>query len=192
MLMSFQKPSIRRLSSSLCVAGLLLTGVPIITSAQTNPGLTFSWGGNGPSGKQQLGYVLEYGTPGHPQDRYRLKMGRQKLAVDGITITYPAYFDGEFNEKSITLQESPKNKFLGFGKVPKIAVTSVKVDKDNRFIEIVPEAPIPAGKSFEIVLSNVQNPRSGGMYYFNASITSPGDLPLKRYIGTWVLSISRS
>jgi Protein of unknown function (DUF2808) len=191
MLMSFQKPSVRRLSSAL-IAGLLLTGVPLISYAQTNPGLTFSWGGNGPSGKQQLGYVLEYGTPGHPQDRYRLKMGRQKLAVDGITITYPAYWDGEFNEKSITLQESPKNKFLGFGRVPKIAVTSVKVDKDNRFIEIIPEAPIPAGKSFEIVLSNVQNPRSGGMYYFNASITSPGDLPLKRYIGTWVLSISRS
>jgi hypothetical protein len=191
MLMSFQKLSVRRLSSAL-IAGLLLTGVPIITSAQTNPGLTFSWGGNGPSGKQQLGYVLEYGTPGHPQDRYRLKMGRQKLAIDGITITYPAYFDGEFNEKSITLQESPKNKFLGFGRVAKIAVTSVKVDKDNRFIEIIPEAPIPAGKSFEIVLSNVQNPRSGGMYYLNASITSPGDLPLKRYIGTWVLSISRS
>jgi Protein of unknown function (DUF2808) len=191
MLMSFQKPSVRRLSSAL-IAGLLLTGIPIITSAQTNPGLTFSWGGNGPSGKQQLGYVLEYGTPGHPQDRYRLKMGRQKLAVDGITITYPAYWDGEVNEKSITLQESPKNKFLGFGRVPKIAVTSVKVDKDNRFIEIIPEAPIPAGKSFEIVLSNVQNPRSGGMYYFNASITSPGDLPLKRYIGTWVISIARS
>jgi hypothetical protein len=191
MLMFFQKPSVRRLSSAL-IAGLLLTGVPLITYAQTNPGLTFTWGGNGPSGKQQLGYVLEYGTPGHPQDRYRLKMGRQKLAVDGITIAYPAYFDGEFNEKSITLQESPKNKFLGFGRVPKIAVTSVKVDKDNRFIEIVPEAPIAAGKSFEIVLSNVHNPRSGGMYYFNASITSPGDLPLKRYIGTWIISISRS
>jgi hypothetical protein len=192
MLMSFQKSSIRRLSSSLCVAGLLLTGIPIFTSAQTNPGLTFTWGGNGPSGKQQLGYVLEYGTPGHPQDRYRLKMGRQKLAVDAITIAYPAYFDGDFKEKSVTLQESPKNKFIGFGRVPKIAVSSVKVDKDNRFIEIVPEAPIPAGKSFEIVLSNVQNPRSGGMYYFNASITSPGDLPLKRYIGTWIISISRS
>jgi hypothetical protein len=191
MRMSFQKPSVRRLSSAL-IAGLLLTGVPLISYAQTNPGLTFSWGGNGPSGKQQLGYVLEYGTPGHPQDRYRLKMGRQKLAIDGITIAYPAYWDGEFNEKSITLQESPKNKFLGFGRVPKIAVTSVKVDKDNRFIEIIPEAPIPAGKSFEIVLSNVQNPRSGGMYYFNVSITSPGDLPLKRYIGTCVISISRS
>ena len=191
MLMSFQKPSVRRLSSAL-IAGLLLTGVPLITYAQNNPGLTFTWGGNGPSGKQQLGYVLEYGTPGHPQDRYRLKMGRQKLAVDGITIAYPAYFDGEFNEKSITIQESPKNKFIGFGRVPKIAISSVKVDKDNRFIEIVPESPIPAGKSFEIVLSNVHNPRSGGMYYFNASITSPGDLPLKRYIGTWIISISRS
>ncbi|MGB8701248.1 MAG: DUF2808 domain-containing protein [Thermosynechococcaceae cyanobacterium] len=190
--MSHPRSSIRHWSSSLCVAGLLLAGVPALTWAQSNPGFTFSWGDRGPSGKQQLGYVLEYGTPGHMQDRWRLKVKQQTLAVDSIKISYPDYFDGEFNEKQITLQDPPKSKFLGFGKVATIPVSSVKVDKDNRLIEIIPEAPIPSGKAFEIVLSDVENPRSGGMYYFNCSITSPGDLPLSRYVGTWVLSIFRS
>jgi Protein of unknown function (DUF2808) len=190
--MSLSRSSLRRISSSLCVASCLLTGVPAVTLAQTNPGLTFTWGGSGPSGKQQLGYVMEYGTPGHPQDRYRLKLGRQKTAIDSIRISYPEYYDGEFTEKSITLQESPKNKFIGFGRTKKIPLSSVKVDKDTRLIEIVPETPLEAGKSAEVVLSDVQNPRSGGMYYFNCFISVPGDVPLKRYLGTWVMSIFRS
>jgi hypothetical protein len=191
--MSLPRFSLRRCSSSLCVAGLLLTGVPAVTLAQSNPGFTLNWGGDGPSSKQQLGYVLDYGTPGHMQDRYRLKIKAQKLAIDGITITYPEYYDGDFNEKKITLQEAPKNKFLGFGKAVKIPTSSVKVDKDNRLIEVIPEAPIPAGKAFEVVLEDVRNPPSGGMYYFNASISSPGDtVPLRRYLGTWILSLFRN
>jgi hypothetical protein len=190
--MSLSRSSFRRISSSLCIASCLFTGIPAVTLAQNNPGLTFTWGGDGPSGKQQLGYVLEYGTPGHPQDRYRLKLGRQKTAIDSIRISYPEYYDGEFSEKNVTLQESPKNKFLGFGRSKKIPLSSVKIDKDTRLIEIVPETPLEAGRSAEIVLSGVQNPRSGGMYYFNCYISVPGDVPLKRYKGTWILSIFRS
>jgi Protein of unknown function (DUF2808) len=189
--MSFSKLSLRQLGV-LCVAGCLLAIVPAATFAQTNPGITFSWGGNGPTGKQQLGYVLDYGTPGHPQDRYRLKVGSQKTAIDGIRIAYPSYYDGEFNEKQITLQESQKSKLFGLGKAKKIPVSSVQVDKDNRLIEIVPETAIPAGTPVEVVLSDVRNPRSGGTYYFSCYISVPGDIPLKRYLGTWVLSIFRS
>ncbi|HEY9824707.1 MAG TPA: DUF2808 domain-containing protein [Stenomitos sp.] len=192
MRMSYPSSSIRRWGSSLCVAGLLLAGVPAVSLAQSNPGFTFTWGSNGPSGKQQLGYNLQYGQPGHPADRYRLKIGRQNLAIDGLSITYPKYYDGDINEKSITLQLAPKSKFLGFGKTTQIPISSAKVDKDNRVIEIIPESPIPAGTAFEVVFSDVQNPRAGGMYYFNCNVSSPGDLPLKRYIGTWVLSIFRS
>jgi Protein of unknown function (DUF2808) len=192
MLMSFPRFSVRRWGSSLFVVGFLLTGAPVVTWAQQNQGLTFTWGGDGPTGKQQLGYVLQYGTPGHPSDRYRLKIKAQKVAIDGINISYPDYFDGQINEKAITLQEAPKSKILGFGKVVKIPIASAKVDKDSRIIDIVPEAAIPAGKAFEVVLSDVQNPRSGGMYYFNCRISSPGDLPIKKYLGTWVLSIYRS
>jgi Protein of unknown function (DUF2808) len=184
--------SLRRIGSYLCIAGCLLTGVPAITFAQTNPGITFTWGGNGPTGKQQLGYVLDYGTPGFPQDRYRLKIGSQKTAIDGIRIAYPNYYDGEFNEKQVTLQESSKSKLFGMGRSKKIPLSSVRVDKDNRLIEIVPQNPVPSGTPMEVVLSDVQNPRSGGMYYFNCYISSPGDVPLKRFLGVWVLSIFRS
>ncbi|MFM6244668.1 MAG: DUF2808 domain-containing protein, partial [Dolichospermum sp.] len=41
-----------------------------------------------------------------------------------------------------------------------------------------------------LVLSNVQNPSFGGVYYFNCRVLSPGDVPLLRYIGTWIISIN--
>ncbi|NEP80679.1 MAG: DUF2808 domain-containing protein, partial [Okeania sp. SIO3B3] len=59
----------------------------------------------------------------------------------------------------------------------------------NNFVEIYPTEPIPAGNKIEVVFSNVRNPRFGGMYHFNANIRTPGDVPLLRYIGTWLLTI---
>jgi hypothetical protein len=68
----------------------------------------------------------------------------------------------------------------------------VNWNKENHVIQIELEEPIPAGNSIEIVLSNVKNPPFGGMYYFNAQVLTPGDVPLPRYVGTWILSIGGS
>jgi len=62
-------------------------------------------------------------------------------------------------------------------------------DKENRLVEIYPQEPVPAGSKVELVFSNVKNPSFGGTYYFNCHL-SPGDVPLRRYLGTWILSIS--
>jgi hypothetical protein len=62
-------------------------------------------------------------------------------------------------------------------------------DKENHVIQIQLEDAIQAGNSIEIVFSNVKNPPFGGMYYFNAQVLTPGDVPLPRYVGTWILSI---
>lgn len=186
----------RHLWSALLLSSCLLaTGLP--AQAQSNPGFTFSWG-DGPSGKQQLRYVLDYGTPGFNGDRYRLKLGPQKVAISGISITYPDYYDGTFDPKAIEIRvgaESSKNKgFLNFSRDlgKPVALSEVNVDAENRIITLTPTDIIPAGLPVQVVLSNVRNPQTGGMYYFNARISSPGDVPLMRYIGTWVLSIYRS
>jgi hypothetical protein len=192
-LMSVRKASIRRFLP-VAIAGTLITGIPAVTTAQTNPGFSFIWGGDGPSQKQQLNYVLEYGTPGHRHDRHRYKLGRQSVAIDSITIAFPDYFDGKFNAKDVSLRESPKgsSKIFNFKKGKEIPIATAEYDEDNRVLEIVPESPIPAGTLSEIVISNMQNPKSGGTYFINARITSPGDVPLSQYIGTWVVSIFRN
>lgn len=163
----------------------------MVTMAQSNPGFSFVWG-DGPSQKQQLGYVLSYGTPKHLSDRWRLKIKRQSVAVDRINITYPDYFDGKFKEGKIELRKAPKSRIFNLKKGESIPTESVTVDADNRVIEVVPSEVIPADTAIEVVASNVKNPSSGGMYYFNCRISSPGDVGLMRYVGTWIVSIFRN
>ncbi|MHC5728221.1 MAG: DUF2808 domain-containing protein, partial [Nostoc sp.] len=71
-----------------------------------------------------------------------------------------------------------------------VPLSEVKWDKEAKLINIYPQEPVPAGSPVELVLSNVQNPAFGGVYYFNCQVLSPGDVPLLRYMGTWILSIN--
>ncbi len=182
--------SLLRLLPPLVMMGSLLVGLPAVTLAQSTSGFTFTWG-DGPKGKQQLKYFLEYGTPGFPGDRYRLTVGTQTTAIDRIAITYPDYYDGIFDPKAIEVRVgSGKGGFLSLNKWGKpVPLAEVKVDKENKIIDIVPVDPIPAGTAVEVVLSNVTNPDFGGTYFFNCRISSPGDIPLLRYIGTWIITI---
>ena len=191
--MSANKFSIKRALPILLCSATLVGTIPTITEAQTNPGLSFVWGGRDSQPKRQLSYVLQYGTPGHLRDRWRLSLGKQEVAMSEIRISAPDYFTGKFNENNIELRESPKSRIINLRKGKKIPISSVTVDKDSNFIEIIPETPIPAGKRAEVVISNVRNPRSGGMFYLNCSIKSPGDdIPLPRQVGTWIVSIFRN
>jgi hypothetical protein len=101
-----------------------------------------------------------------------------KLAVAQFSIAYPDYFKGQFDPKDVEV--IVKNKA--------VPLQEVNWNKENNFIEIFPTDPVPAGSSVEIQLANVRNP-DAGVYYFNCQVLSPGDTPLLRYLGTWVISI---
>lgn len=185
---------VKRFLSAFMVLGCSLGLVtPVLVRAQANQGFTFTWG-DGPSGRQQLQYHLDNGTPGFMGDRYWLRLGQQKVAINRINITYPDYFNGIIDPKGIEVRVggSNGNRFFEFrrdlGK--KIELAQVSLDRDNRVIDIVPAEVIPAGTPVQVVLNNVYNPKNGGMYFFNARIGSPGDIPLMRYVGTWILSIA--
>jgi hypothetical protein len=72
----------------------------------------------------------------------------------------------------------------------KVEVSEVNWDKDNGRLEIYPKEAVPAKKDVKLVLSNVTNP-SGGMYYVNCLIQVPGDVPIFRELGTWIMSFDR-
>jgi hypothetical protein len=169
----------RRLLSACAVTGCLLVGLPTISVAQSLPGFTLF---SGVKGENQLPFRLDFGGQTNGWDRYRLRVPNSKLktAVAQFVITYPDYYKGTFDPKGMEIRVKGK----------KVPLSEVKWNKENRVIELFPEEPIPAGSSVELVLSNVKNPATGGMFYFNCLIQSPGDVPLSRYIGTWILSIS--
>jgi hypothetical protein len=70
-----------------------------------------------------------------------------------------------------------------------VPLQEVNWNKESRVIELIPQEPVPANSPVELVFSNVKNPSSPGIFYFNCQILSPGDVPLLRYLGTWELSV---
>jgi hypothetical protein len=163
---------------SLAIAGCLITGLPTLSLAQGLPGLTIF---GGVKGDDNLNYRLDFGGRSGTWDRYRLRIPakKMKLAVAQFAISYPDYYKGEFDPESVEI----------FHKGKKLAVQEVNWNRENNLLEIFPAEPVPAGGDVEIQLSNVRNPNFGGMFYFNCQILSPGDVPLLRYLGTWVISI---
>ncbi|MDZ8109702.1 MAG: DUF2808 domain-containing protein [Nostoc sp. DedQUE12a] len=169
----------RRLLSALAVTSFLLAGFPVVSLAQSLPGFTLF---SGVKGENQLPFRLDFGGQTNGWDRYRLRIPgqRMKLAVAQFAITYPDYYEGIFDPKKIEVRVKGKS----------VKLSEVKWDKEGKLISIFPEEPVPAGSGVELVFSNVRNPPFGGMYYFNCQVLSPGDVPLLRYMGTWILSIS--
>lgn len=169
----------KRLLSALAVTSCLLTGLPAITLAQSLPGLTLF---SGVKSENQLPFRLDFGGQPNSTDRYilRIPAKKMKLAVAQFAITYPNYYEGTFDPKDVEVKVKGK----------KVLLSEVKWDKEGRIIQIFPQEPVPAGDRVELILSNVQNPSFGGVYYFNCQVLSPGDIPLLRYLGTWIISIT--
>ena len=168
----------RRLLSTLAVSTCLLTSIPAICWADALPGFTLF---SGVKSENQLPFRLDFGGVANMWDRYRLKIPakRMKLAVAEFAISYPNYYRADFDTKSIEVRAEGK----------KIPLQNVKWDKENHLVEIDLQEPAPAGKAVDVVFSNVKNPAFGGTFYFNCEVLSPGDVPLRRYLGTWILSI---
>lgn len=179
MTMLSRKSSIRRIFSALAVTGCLLTGLSSVSLAQSNPGFTL-WGGV--PREDQLNYFLDFGGRADAWDRYRLRIPAKKmeLGVAQFAISYPDYYKGKFNKDKIEVVVKGKS----------VPLQEVNWDKEGRIIQINLKEPVEAGNNVEIVFNDVRNPSIGGIFYFECRILTPGDVPLPRYLGTWVVSIS--
>ncbi|MBD2439925.1 DUF2808 domain-containing protein [Nostoc sp. FACHB-110] len=176
---SIRRKSYLAILCALAVSSSLITGLTTKAVGQSLPGFTLF---SGVKPEYQLPFRLDFGGQTNSKDRYRLRIPQQKmkLAVAQFAITYPNYYKGRFDTKSIEVRVKDK----------KVPLSEVKWDKEGRVIEIFPKEPVPAGSRVELVLSNVDNPSFGGTFYFNCQVLSPGDVPLLRYLGTWILSVS--
>ncbi|MCS6782967.1 MAG: DUF2808 domain-containing protein [Gloeomargarita sp. SKYG98] len=157
------------------VAGFVVLLPPGILRAQGS-GWTL-WGGP----KKELRYSADSGRIGD-WDRYYLQVPRQRVAVAEYYISYPENFRGEFDPKAVEVVRSRTRQ--------KFRIGEVVWDRENRELRIALAEPVPADTPIEIILSNVRNPRNIGMFFFNLRVLSPGDIPLPRPVGTWVIMVS--
>jgi Protein of unknown function (DUF2808) len=131
---------------------------------------------------QELSYSTDFGAHPGQTDRYYLKLNKVKMkqAVEKFVLVFPDNFDGKLDTKQVEINVNGK----------KVEVQEVNWDKDNQRLEIYPKEAVPAKTNVQLVLSNVTNPR-GGMYYVNCLIKAPGDVPIFRDLGTWIMSFDR-
>jgi Protein of unknown function (DUF2808) len=131
--------------------------------------------------KDQLSYSLDFGNRS-TSDRYRLRLSGNKMPLGAteINIVYPDYYLGKFDDKQIEVNVGGKS----------IPVTKANWDKEKRVVQITLDQRLQTKQEVEIILSNVQNPDNGGIFYFDCQIKSSAAFPLARYAGTWILSIN--
>lgn len=169
---------LRRVATYSCCAAIGLTTnsllLPQSSIAQPNSGIILF----GNVKDNALEYVLDYGRS-NQNDRYYLELPAQKFQVAQVLVTYPESFNGEFDPSSIDLRINDRN----------VPLESAKWDKETRRIEVIPKEPIPINKRLKLVLSNVRNPNFGGLYQFDARVLGSDDLPMLRYVGSWVIGI---
>lgn len=169
----------KSLIATIALSTTIITTLPYVVSAQSNPGLTIF---SGVDRKDELSYRLDFGGKPGQWDRYRLRIPGKRITqgVDKFFVTYPDYFNGKFDLDRIEVRV--KNKSL--------PLREVIWDQESRIIEIALEEPLLESNQVELVFSNVKNPDSGGTFYFQGQILTPGQVPLRLSVGTWILSIN--
>jgi len=175
------KFSFLRTFSVLTIAAGLFAGSASVLLAQGLPGLVIF---SGVERENQLGYRLDFDGVPRRRDRYRLRIAARKIpvSVSQLTITYPTNYDGTFSPEDIELRVQDEE----------VAISEIRWNEEIQEINIFPVESIPANVPVEIILSNVRNPRNAGMYYFNALALPTGDIPLRRYLGTWIIGIGNA
>ncbi|WP_013324578.1 DUF2808 domain-containing protein [Gloeothece verrucosa] len=173
------KASVKRLLPVLVLSGGLIASLPLFTWAGGNPGLTVF---SGVDRKDILDYFLQFGGNPEEMDRYKLYIPAKRLpqGASAIFISYPDYFDGNFDTKKVEIRVKGKP----------LPLKEVYWDKESRFLEITLDQPLAPNTKAEVVLSNVTNPRTG-TYYLICDVMASGDIPVRLYVGTWIVSIER-
>jgi hypothetical protein len=173
--------TVRYVCQTAVITGCLAIGMAAIPSgnASAQNGVTIF---SGVERNQELSYSTDFGAHPGQTDRYYLKLNKLKMkqAVAKFVLVFPDNFDGRVDPKKVEITVGDKN----------VEVGEVNWDKDNGRLEIYPKEAIPAKKDVKLVLSNVTNP-SGGMYYVNCLVQVPGDVPIYRELGTWIMSFDR-
>ena len=172
----------KQIISISAISGALLVGLPILALAQGNPGLVIF---SGEDRKNILDYKLDLGFP-EARDRYYLYIPAKKLpqGASKFYLSYPKNFSGSFKDVQPKIRLNDDTSSDG------VPVEPMIWDKEGRFIVITPKNPIDPNTKVTIVLPKVKNPNFG-TYYMVADVQASGDIPVRLYVGTWILSFNR-
>ena len=178
----------KHLLALLALSGALVTGLPAISWAGGNAGLTIF---SGVERRDILDYYLQFGGRPGERERYKLYIPAKKMTQGAkvIYISYPENFDAKFPVNSNSKIKKDKLR-VETQKQGKLDIEDVVWDQKSRFLQIVLAEPAVANSKVTVTLSNVTNP-TFGTYYLVADVMASGDIPVRLYVGTWIVDIQR-
>lgn len=197
---SLHRQSARGLLAALAFTGCTVGG--LTTALLTSPdalaqgaGLNIQWNQNPNKRARFLPFTIELSNTRNQFGRYRLRIGSEdlKLAAMQFTVGYsPKFFDGKFDPKAVEVKvcQTLGNALSNPKGCKTIDIEEVTTDLERGRISIYPKEPVPAGSNVEMSFSNVRNPRNSGLYRLDGFIETPGDVPLLRQAGSWMLEIN--
>ncbi|MEM6445483.1 MAG: DUF2808 domain-containing protein [Cyanobacteria bacterium J06642_2] len=170
----------KRVFAGLAV-GLSLCSLTVASSLLA-PRLVRAQGGiviTGANDAEVLSYKLDFNGKRRILDRYRLKLPAQDVTVSEVAINFEEKFDGKVNPEQVRLEVE--------GEV--VPIREVSWDPEFKSLEVAAEQPIDAGQEMRLVLSQVRNPRSNGLYRIYARVLGTEANPLYRFVGLWIVTI---
>jgi hypothetical protein len=169
----------------LLTKSLLLRVLPVLTVVScavfTQPSKAEYTLFSGVQPKNQLSYSLDFGKRSIT-DSYRLVLPGQKMPLGTVqlNILYPENYNGVFDEKQITVSAGGQS----------MPIAGVKWQKEKRNLQIDLKDRLQTKGDINIVLGNVRNPDTSGLFYLDCQYRSSPNFPIARYAGTWILNIN--
>ena len=172
----------------LAAAPLMDTLRPAAVQAQGTPSLLeFRWENSKDYKKL---YYFQSSTV--PRDRAEyflmLKPKDRKSAILKLSITVPEYFNAKIKPSRVSLCRMQLGGMLARSRCKETLPAVIEVNETQTAIEVFPEAPIPTGGTYAVVMK-IFNPSNSGMFQFNALAQAPGDVPVAGYLGSWLIDI---
>lgn len=119
---------------------------------------------------------------------FLLKPKDRKTAILKLAISVPQTFDTTLDPQKIKLCYMKSGSMTKRTRCEETIPATVEVTADGRSIEIFPDTPVPVGKTIGVYMQ-VINPRSAGMFQFNALAQAPGAVPISGYLGSWLIQV---
>lgn len=113
----------------------------------------------------------------------------RKTAILKLKISFPKHFSSTLKAKKFSLCKIELGGMLTKTRCKEKIPAIFEIAKDKSYVEVFPNKIIPSDKNSYSVVMKIFNPEESGMFQLNAVAQTPGDLPISKYLGSWMIDI---
>ena len=115
----------------------------------------------------------------------------RKTGLLTINVKVPENFKSTLKPKNISLCKVNIGGFESRTKCQEIIPSDIKINQEEKKVEIYPISPLPSNKESYAIVFKVNNPQRSGLYQFHSFGKSSGPIPVSTYLGSWTLRIDQ-